>query len=66
MSEKGTKQMELTEEQQKAYEKLKRDSHKVSEPTPEICGYGAAMVEVFYKSGGSILIGIERDGHAHS
>jgi len=58
--------MELTEEQQKAYEKLKRDSHKVSEPTPEICGYGAAMVEVFYKSGGSILIGIERDGHAHS
>ena len=57
--------MELTKEQKKSYEKLKDRWHKVSEPTPEICG-GAAMVQVFYESGGSMWIGIETDGYSHS
>jgi hypothetical protein len=58
--------MELTKEQQAAYERLKGNWFKVSEPTPEICGHGAAMVQVFYESGGSMWIGIEKDGHSHS
>ena len=65
--------MKLTKEQIESIAVLKERWHKISEPTPEIGGRGAVMVECFYsgdcqngESGHSMWVGIEPDGYSHS
>lgn len=53
----------MTAAQVEAYEVLaKRWGERAAAPVPEICG-SAALVECVYESGGSMWIGIERDGY---
>ena len=66
--------MKLTKEQIESITVLRERWHKISEPTPEIGGNGAVMVECFYAGpvstlapgGHSMWIGIEPDGYSHS
>ena len=57
--------MELTTDQQAAYNRL-RDSWKtVSDPSPMV-GSDCIIVEVTGDSGGTMCLGIEPDGYTHS
>ncbi len=59
--------MELTYEQKVQLLVLKSCWDEVSDPVPLMDGSGCAMVEVrSTETGISMVIGIERDGYAHS
>jgi hypothetical protein len=65
-------ELNLTEEQKRAYARLEKNWNKVSKPHLAIGGDGCVMVECFYSdarggtSSHSMWIGIEPDGYSHS
>jgi hypothetical protein len=65
-------ELNLTEEQKRAYARLEKNWNKVSKPHLAIGGGGCVMVECFYSddrggtSSHSMWIGIELDGYSHS
>jgi hypothetical protein len=56
----------LTDAQRKTITDLKNTWDKVGPPEPLIGGGGCVMCYCESKYGGSIWIGIEKDGYAHS
>ena len=57
--------MELTTEQQAAYNRLGDSWTTVGDPSP-MFGESCIMVEVTGESGGTMWLGIETDGYIHS
>ena len=57
--------MELTTDQQAAYNRLRDSWTTVGDPSPMV-GSECIMVEVTGASGGTMWLGIETDGYIHS